>query len=219
MTDRRVMLAQELHDGIASVIPSALSTGIIGNPFTHSDIGGYTSLYGNIRTKELFERWLEMSVFTSIMRTHEGNRPSENFQFYNDNETMELMSRMTRIRQDLKPYISSLYHEAATKGYPLQRPLFMHYEKEQELYDIQYSYLFGSDMVVAPVLEEAQLQKEVYLPQDTWVHLWTGKEFTGGSATVEAKIGNPPVFYKKDSPFRELFETITKDYRNGGGEY
>jgi len=209
----------ELHDGIASVIPSALSTGIIGNPFTHSDIGGYTSLYGNIRTKELFERWLEMSVFTSIMRTHEGNRPSENFQFYNDNETMELMSRMTRIRQDLKPYISSLYHEAATKGYPLQRPLFMHYEKEQELYDIQYSYLFGSDMVVAPVLEEAQLQKEVYLPQDTWVHLWTGKEFTGGSATVEAKIGNPPVFYKKDSPFRELFETITKDYRNGGGEY
>ena len=43
--------------------------------------------------------------------------------------------------------------------------------------------------------------------------------FTGGSATVEAKIGNPPVFYKKDSPIRELFETITKDYRNGGGEY
>ena len=88
MSDQRENLAQELHDGIASVIPSALSTGIIGNPFTHSDIGGYTSLYGNIRTKELFERWLEMNVFTTFMRTHEGNRPSENFQFYSDNDTL-----------------------------------------------------------------------------------------------------------------------------------
>ncbi|MBN2604351.1 MAG: alpha-glucosidase, partial [Bacilli bacterium] len=98
----------ELHDGIPSVIPSALSIGIIGNPFTHSDIGGYTSLHGNIRTKELFDRWLEMSVFTSYMRTHEGNRPTQNFQFYQDENTLELMSRMTKIRVALKPYIREL---------------------------------------------------------------------------------------------------------------
>ncbi|MCK7524113.1 MAG: hypothetical protein MZV64_44030 [Ignavibacteriales bacterium] len=56
----------ETHDGIASVIPSALSTGIIGNPYTHSDIGGYTSLHGNIRTKELFDRWCEMNISPHI---------------------------------------------------------------------------------------------------------------------------------------------------------
>jgi alpha-glucosidase len=208
----------ELHDGIASVIPSALSVGIIGNPFTHSDIGGYTSLYGNIRSKELFERWLEMSVFSSIMRTHEGNRPSENFQFYNDSKTLQLLSRMTKIRQELKPYISSLYNEAATKGYPLQRPLFMHYEDEIVLYDIQYSYMFGKDIIVVPVVSEHQIQKEVFLPQDDWIHLWTGEQYKGGNITVDAMIGYPPVFYKSDSPFRELFQTITHKYGNGGIE-
>jgi len=203
----------ELHDGIASVIPSALSTGIIGNPFTHSDIGGYTSLFGNIRSKELFERWLEMSVFTSIMRTHEGNRPSENFQFYNDKDTLHLMSRMTQIRHDLKPYISSLYQEASIKGYPLQRPLFMHYENEEVLYDLQYSYMFGSEMIVVPVIEENLEFQEAYLPKDTWIHLWTGKEYTGGNVSIEASIGYPPVFYRKDSSFTELFESITQKYK------
>ncbi len=203
----------EKHDGIASVIPISLSTGIIGNPFIHSDIGGYTSLYGNYRTKELFERWLEMNVFSSIMRTHEGNRPSVNFQFYNDEETMDLMSRMTNVRYDLKPYIKALIKEAVEHGYPLQRPLFIHYEHDPRTYDIQDQYLFGKDILVSPVLEEGRTSKEVYLPDDVWVHLWTGKEFKGSqNATVDCKIGFPPVFYRKDSKFRSLFETFKIKY-------
>ena len=205
----------EIHDGIPSVIPSALSTGIIGNPFTHSDIGGYTSLYGNIRTKELFERWLEMNVFTSYMRTHEGNRPTENFQFYQDEDTLKLMARMTGIRVDLKPYIAHIINEATTYGYPVQRPLFMHYESDSFVYDLQYEYMFGSDIMVIPALKQGQTKQDVYLPNDHWAHLWTGQEYEGQqTVTADCPIGYPPVFYRKKSSFKQLFESITKKYHS-----
>ena len=204
----------EIHDGIASVIPSALSTGIIGNPFTHSDIGGYTSLHGNIRTKELFERWLEMNVFTSYMRTHEGNRPSENFQFYQHKETLSLMARLTNLRVDLKPYIKTLIKEGSTKGYPVQRPIFMHYEKDPIAYDLQYEYLFGPDLLVKPVVKEGQTTQRVYLPEDEWVHLWTGATYQGKEyVDVDCPIGYPPVFYRKASTYEDLFKTIMKKYK------
>lgn len=203
----------ELHDGIPSVIPASLSTGILGNPFTHSDIGGYTSLHGNIRTKELFERWLEMNVFTSYMRTHEGNRPDENFQFYQSEETLKLMARMTSIRVDLKPYIKELIKEGSELGYPVQRPIFMHYEEDEVLYDLQYEYLFGSDILVKPVLEADKTFQKVYLPDDTWIHMWTGREFTGKQIVkVECPVGYPPVFYRKESNYKNIFNLITDKY-------
>jgi sulfoquinovosidase len=204
----------ELHDGIASVIPAALSAGIIGNPFTHSDIGGYTSLHGNIRTKELYDRWCEMNVFTSYMRTHEGNRPKDNFQFYHDADTMKLMGRLTQIRVDLKPYIKHLFHEATLLGYPVQRPLFMHYEEDLEAYNLQYQYLFGKDMLIKPVVLKDQNQTTIYLPKDEWVHLWTGTLYQGNElVTVDSTIGYPPVFYRKNSSFSYLFKEITNKYK------
>lgn len=204
----------EPDDGIPSVIPAALSAGIIGNAFTHSDIGGYTSLYGNVRSQELFQRWLEMNVFTTFMRTHEGNRPDNNFQFHQNPETLKLMSRMIAVRQDLKPYIKHLIDEGANKGYPVQRPLFMHYEQDDRTYDIQYQYLFGADMLVAPVIEKGKIKQEVYLPDDEWIHLWTGKPYKGGTTIeLECPFGYPPVLYRKHSNFRKLFESLTKRHR------
>lgn len=199
----------EIHDGIASVIPAALSAGIIGNPFTHSDIGGYTSLHGNIRTKELFDRWCEMNVFTSYMRSHEGNRPKDNFQFYHDEDTMKHMGRMTQIRVHLKPYIKHLFEEATTLGYPVQRPLFMHYEQDLNCYPLQYQYLFGRDVLVKPVVESKQTVSSVYLPDDEWIHLWTGTCYLGKTTvTVACPVGYPPVFYRKHSSFKELFSEL-----------
>jgi alpha-glucosidase len=96
--------------------------------------------------------------------------------------------------------------EGADLGYPVQRPLFMHYENDSEAYDIQYQYLFGSDVLVAPVVEPGVVRKEVYLPEDEWVHLWTGKEYKGGRVTVDAPVGYPPVFYLKSSKFKSMFE-------------
>ena len=67
-----------------TVISGALSSGLLGNAYHHSDIGGYTSLFGNVRTAELIMRWAEMGAFTPVMRTHEGNRPRDNLQIDQD---------------------------------------------------------------------------------------------------------------------------------------
>ena len=204
-----------IHDGLASVIPAALSAGISGCGITHSDIGGYTSLYDNCRSKELFLRWADMNIFTPVMRTHESNRPAANFQYYDDAEAMAVFARQTQIHVMLKPYLKAMVAECAGCGMPVQRPLFMHYDQDPECFVIQTSYLLGPDLLVAPVYLEGQTERELYLPEDTWIHLWTGREYGPGTVRVGAPIGYTPVFYRKASPYRGLFEEIRASF--GGG--
>lgn len=201
-----------IHDGLASVICGALSAGMTGCGLTHSDIGGYTSLFANTRTKELFLRWSEMAMFTPVMRTHEGNRPDTNFQYYDDEDTMEQLARLTHIYTMLKPYTKALVTENSRTGLPVQRPLFLHYEQDAPSYDVQYEYLFGRDMLIAPVYLAEQTQWQVYLPEDQWIHLWTGEEYTGGTVTVDAPVGYTPAFYRKGSAYEEIFRAIRTKY-------
>ncbi|EJF39095.1 glycosyl hydrolase, family 31 [Clostridium sp. MSTE9] len=196
------------HDGLGTTITAALSAGMCGCGLSHSDIGGYTSLFGNRRTKELFLRWAEMAVFTPVMRTHEGNRPDENFQIYDDEDALKQFARLAKIHVALKPYLKQLVEENATRGLPVQRPLFVHYPEDRAAYQIQTEYLFGRELLVAPVLEKEACKWRVYLPQDSWVHLWSGAEFGGGEHLVDAPIGYPPVFYRKESEYKRLFRGL-----------
>jgi alpha-glucosidase len=196
-----------VDDGLASVIPAALSLGMSGSGLHHSDIGGYTTLFGMKRTKELFMRWAEMGAFTPLMRTHEGNRPDDNWQFDSDDETLAHFARMSRVFVALKSYMKELVRENAAHGLPVQRPLFLHYEADARAYTLQYQYLLGRDLLVAPVYEEGRTDGSAYLPEDEWVHLWTGESFRGGmDVTVAAPLGCPPVFYRKASPYAAVFE-------------
>ncbi len=200
------------HDGLVTVICGALSAAMCGCGLHHSDIGGYTSLFNNCRTKEVFLRWAEMAAFTPVMRTHEGNRPEENFQYYDDADTLEQFGRLTDIYTMLAPYTKSLVKSNSETGLPVQRPLFIHYENDEKTYDIQTEYLFGEDMLIAPVYLPDVAEWEVYLPNDQWVHLWTGNEFNGGIVKVSAEIGYTPAFYKKTSKYSDIFEAIRKKY-------
>lgn len=200
------------HDGLGTVISAALSAGMVGNGLSHSDIGGYTSLFGNVRTKECFLRWAEMAAFTPVMRTHEGNRPEECFQFYEDEDAIREMARLVEIYRMLKPYRMDSMKENAEKGIPMQRPLFLHYEQDERCYGLQYEYLLGRDLLVAPVYEEGVKEQSLYLPEGEWIHLWTGKTYGKGDNTVAAPMGYPPVFYRAESDYAELFRTITEKY-------
>lgn len=202
-----------IHDGLASVIPGALSSGMMGNGLHHSDIGGYTSLFGLKRTKELFLRWAEMAAFTPVMRTHEGNRPDENFQVYDDDGALEHLALMTSVYVKLSPYLKDLVKQNTEEGIPVQRPLFMHYEDDKNTYDIQYQYMYGRDILVAPVYKEGMNRWSVYLPQDEWIHMPTGQEFRGGYVEVDVPFGKPAVFYRKSSKYRDLFEDVTKLFK------
>ena len=197
-----------IHDGLGTTICAALSAGMSGCGLSHSDIGGYTSLFGNVRTKELFLRWAEMAAFTPMMRTHECNRPEENFQYYDDDDCMTQLARLVDVYTMLAPYTRAAVEDNAARGLPVQRPMFFCDETDARLYTLQYQYLLGGDLIVAPVYQEAQAQRSVYLPQGEWIHLWTGRRFAKGETEVACPLGQPPVFYRADSAWHTLFEEI-----------
>ena len=196
------------HDGLCTVICAALSAGMSGCGLTHSDIGGYTSLFGNTRTKELFLRWAEMAAFTAVMRTHECNRPEENFQYYDDEDCMVKLKRLVDIYVSLTPMLKALVAENAATGLPVQRPLFLYHENDPRCLNEQFEYMLGSDVLVAPVWQADTAIREVYLPEGNWIHLWSGRAYGKGDITVDAPLGYPPVFYLADSPWAELMEQL-----------
>ncbi len=198
------------HDGLVTVICAALSSGLLGNAFHHSDIGGYTSLSGIVRTAELLMRWAEMAAFTPVMRTHEGNRPDELLQIDQDETVLAHFARMTRIYVHLVPYLETLVANAAATGLPVQRPLFLHHEDDPTTYAIQDTYLYGPDLLVAPVHRAGATRWRTYLPSGAdWVHVWSAERFAGGQTVdVAAPFGQPPVFRREGSPFAALFEGL-----------
>ncbi len=200
------------HDGLCTVICGALSAGMIGCGLTHSDIGGYTSMYEVVRTKEVFLRWAEMNAFTPVMRSHECNRPSTNFQFYDDEDCMTALARLTQVYVALKPLWKELVAENARHGIPVQRPLFLHNEDDEACYTNQFEYLLGPDILVAPVWQGGISDWEVYLPRGRWIHLWSGSPWQGGTCTVPAPLGWTPVFYREDSRWASLMEGIGRKY-------
>ena len=197
-----------LGDGLGTVIPAGISIGICGIGYYHFDIGGFHSIENYIRTKELFMRWTEASVFTMVMRTHESIKPFDNLQFDYDEETLEHFAKMIDIHVQLKPYLQSLSEEYQKSGISPFRGCFLHYENDPKLHNVKYQYMLGSELLVAPVIEPNQNTWKVYLPEDDWIHLWSGTEYQGGFIVVDAPLGKLPVFYRKNSKFSSLFENI-----------
>jgi len=199
-------------DGLPSVIPAALSLAVCGHGVHHSDIGGYTTLFGMRRTKELLLRWAEFAAFTPMMRSHEGNRPGDNWQFDSDDDTLDAMARLGRLFVALKEYRKAALAENARDGVAAMRPLFFHYEDDEASWRIQDQYLFGRDLLVAPVVEEGAASRLVHLPvgdeTDEWVHLWSGKRYRGGDHTVPAPLGEPPAFWRSGSAWKDLFSSL-----------
>ncbi len=192
-------------DGLPSVIPAALSLALSGHGLHHSDLGGYTTLYGMKRSKELLLRWAELSAFTVFMRSHEGNRPGDNWQFDSDAATLRYIARASRLHAALKPYIKAIVAENADLGIPAIRPLFNNYEDDKAAWTIKDEYLLGPDLLIAPVLIEGAVSRKVHLPPDKWIGFWTGTHYEGGSFDIPAPLGKPPVFIRAGSPWLALF--------------
>lgn len=200
------------HDGIGTVITAALSAGLLGNAYSHSDCGGYTSLHGNIRSIELMRRWCELAAFAPVMRSHEGNRPDDNLQYDTSEELLSCFALWSRIHSRLAPYTRALCEEAEATGLPAQRPLFLHYPNDFSLWTVQDQYLYGEHLLVAPVIEEGATSRQVILPgSGTWRHCWSGTDYPAGIHDVAAPLDWPPVFYRADGPFADLFAGLAEE--------
>jgi len=203
-------------DGLATVIPAGISLGLGGVGSFHSDVGGFTTLAWVRRSRELLLRWAEMATFMPIMRFHEGSRPWANRQFDADEDILLRLARLAGLYARLKPYRDRLFAEYRLTGLPLIRHCALHYPGDEVLHRLRYQYLYGPDLLVAPVISPRRRTRRVYLPGrgtgQHWVHLWSGRSFGAGWQRVEAPLGRPPVFYRAGSGNADFFRAVA-----GGG--
>lgn len=195
--------------GMPCVMPASFSLGFSGLTLVHSDVGGFFSFGKLKRDGELFVRWMEMCAFSPLMRSHESIRPWANAQF--DAEGVSPFTvKLTRVHAGLKPYIQHCIGQAR-QGIPAMRPDFWAAGSYAASRD-PYSYFLGDDLFVAPVIEKKTAKRTVHLPEGQWKCFWCGREYEGGKTyTVPAPLGKIPVFYRAESPFASLFETVGKE--------
>ena len=186
---------------LANQIPVILSAGLGVIPFTTCDITGYC---GDIEDypsmAELYTRWIQFGAFNPLSRIHhEGDNPVEPWLFgpeaeKNAKEAIELKYR-------LLPYIYTYAREAHDTGLPIMRPLFLEYPADMETFSTDGQFLFGQELLVAPVVKKGARTKNVYLPEGTWIDynnkqtVYTGEQWT----TVEAPLSCIPMFVKQGS--------------------
>ena len=189
--------------GMPCVMPATFSLGFSGVPLVHSDIGGFFSIGKLKRNDELFIRWMEMNTFSPLMRSHESIRPWANSQF-DVPAVLPHTVRLTNIHAALRPYIEHCLEQTA-EGIPVMRPDFWNAVDYAASRD-EYSYFFGDDMYVCPVIEKNASERTVCLPEGEWTGFWDSKPYKGGSEVrVKAPLGGIPVFYRTESSFKELF--------------
>ena len=212
------LVSWDRHDGIKTAVTGLLSSGISGYSLNHSDTGGYTAVSSSIknyhRSRELLLRWIELSAFNVVFRTHEGNKPEVNHQIYSDDETLQHFSRFAKVYRAWKPYRLELVAEASRTGLPVVRHPFLHHWDDPEARRLEYQFMVGPDLMVAPVLDPGRKTVRLYLPRGRWVHLWSdethGSPKRGVYLKVDAPVGKPAVFYREGSEagrrFREELE-------------
>ncbi len=194
--------------GMPCVMPASFSLAFSGVTMVHCDIGGFFSFGKMRRDAELFTRWMEMGAFSLLMRSHESIRPWANAQF-DARAVKPYTVKLTKLHAALRPYIEHVAEEAS-KGVPALRPDF--WEKGSFAFSGDpYSYFLGNDLFVCPVIRRGVRHRTVTLPEGDWVGLWTGRSYAPGKHRVNAPLGQPPVFYRRDSEFAELFRQATDE--------
>ncbi|HEV7767969.1 MAG TPA: glycoside hydrolase family 31 protein [Thermoanaerobaculia bacterium] len=178
---------------LRSSIPMLLGMGLSGYPFVGVDIGGFAEA----PTPELFTRWLQAGVFYPFMRTHSafGTPDQEPWSYGADHE--EINRRAIELRYRLLPYIYNVMRESAESGLPAMRPLMLEYPEDGATYGMDDQFLFGSDLLVAPVLRAGVTSRGVYLPRGDWYDYWTGQRHSGGkSISVPVTLASLPLFVR-----------------------
>jgi alpha-D-xyloside xylohydrolase len=206
-------------------LAAGLSMAIAGIPWWTTDIGGFIG--GDPEDpgfRELMVRWFQWGAFCPVFRLH-GERlppkpPLEEFrngvrQFgsgadnevwrYGD-EAYPILEKYMRMRERLKPYIKEQMRAAHEKGTPVMRPLFYDFPSDAAAWEIEDEYLFGPDILVAPVMAEGQVERELYLPAGaSWTNAFTGEVFEGARRViVSAPLDEIPLFLKdgRELPIR-----------------
>ncbi len=205
-------------------ITSGLSMAMCGIPWWNSDIGGF--FFGDTESKswrELLMRWFQFGLFCPVMRLH-GTRLYQSYYVdeapdvmvkgggYNEiwhfgDENYPVLKKMIETRQKMRPYTLKLAKEAHEHGWPMMRPMFFEFPDDSKCYDLWDQYMYGADILFAPIYNEGQTDREVYLPEGEWISVIDGKEYKGGqTVAMHAEVSQYIAFVKKGSEVISVFE-------------
>ncbi|MGA3243496.1 MAG: alpha-xylosidase [Bacteroidota bacterium] len=170
--------AENTNTGMEAQLRGGLSLGLSGFSFWSHDIGGFV-----LRTpEELYRRWLPFGMLTSHSRCH-GAPPKEPWEY--GTAFMDVFRLSVEMKYTLMPYVYAQAKECTQKGLPMVRALFVDFPDDPGAWSIEDEYLFGSDILVAPLFEDVP-ERQVYLPQGSWIDYQTGKLYAGGWHMIEA---------------------------------
>ena len=172
-------------------IPMANGFGLSGQPFVGADVGGFQ---GNSNA-ELFLRWMQYGALTPFCRNHSMLGDVDQYAWAWGEAVLTEARRAIELRYRLLPYIYSAFITATETGAPVQRPLVFDHQYDAAVRDIDDEYLFGPDLLVAPVHEPRTTARQVYLPAGDWYDWHTGERFGGpGSWWPQTPMDRIPLY-------------------------
>ncbi len=210
----------DIHSSFASMrnqLAAGLNMGMAGLPWWTTDIGGFHG--GNPddpEFREVFVRWFQYGTFCPVMRLHGDREPhseplgtaggglcnsgAANEVWSYGEEVYGICVEYLKLRERMKPYVRQLMQAAHEKGSPVMRPLFYDFPEDAKAWSVEDQYMFGPDVLVAPILYADQRQRDVYLPEGQmvqWQDFWSGTVYDGGQmVTVDAPLEQMPVFVR-----------------------
>jgi alpha-D-xyloside xylohydrolase len=194
---------------------AGLNMGLAGIPWWTTDIGGFHGGDPNDPGfRECIIRWFQYGTFCPVFRLHGDREPQSeplgttgggmcfsgaaNEVWSYGEEAYEIFKKYLFLREHMRPYISELMKAAHEKGTPVMRPLFYDFPSDEECWSINDQYMFGQDVLVAPILYAGVCQRKVYLPGEaSWTDYNSGVVYDGGQwIDVDAPLSIIPVFLK-----------------------
>lgn len=200
---------QSQNSELGSVLKAGLSAAASGVIFWGFDLAGFA---GPLPTLDLYRRATQMACFCPIMQWHsepdggqfrelmpgaEGNNersPWNMEESYGSPGFMEEMRYWHKLHEELRPYLWETAKTCVRDRKPFMRPLVYEWPEDRKVLNCQDAYLLGEDLLVAPLLEENAVSREVYLPEGRWTNLFDGTEYEGGQTVTAGGDGKLPVF-------------------------
>ena len=207
-----ILWSGDIHTDFATFrkqIAAGLNTALSGMPWWNTDIGGFHG--GDPSSpgyREVMVRWFQFGAFSPIFRLHGFRQPATPFSpqvtggpneiWSYGEEACDIMTSYIALRARLKPYVLTVMKEAHETGLTPMRPYLVEFPEDPKSWTVDDAYLFGRDLLVAPVLEAGARSRDVYLPKGAnWRDAWTGEEHEGGqTVTVPAPLDRIPLFLR-----------------------
>ena len=177
--------AATTNTGLLGTLRAGLSFGLSGFSFWSHDMGGFVKS----TPEDLYCRWIPFGFLTSHTRAH-GAPPTEPW-LYDSKRVQDVFRKSAEMKYRLMPYVYAQAKECTEKGLPMLRALFVEFPDDPGAWKVDDKYLFGSQILVAPLLESGMTGRTVYLPEGKWIDYQTEKVYEGGWHRIEA--GSLPI--------------------------